>query len=217
MTADPELLATYTAKRLTDRQTDELIGIYRGILADGAINTLEVEFLQKWLVANQHFGDNEMLATLRRKVEKALADGVVDAEEAADLYETMMRFTANDAELGEPLKSTALPLDDPAPDITFVGKLFCLTGTFAHGSRRACEDAVQKLAGEVGSITAKTDYLVIGSYATDTWAHSSYGRKIEKAVELKQKGKKVAIIHEQHWLKHIAAINPEIAAMLAAV
>ena len=49
----------------------------------------------------------------------------------------------------------------------------------------------------------KTDYLVIGSYATDSWAHSSWGRKIEKAVEMTNKGHPVKIISEEHWSKSL--------------
>ena len=35
--------------RITSRQVDELVGLARGIAADGMVNQSEVEFLQKWL------------------------------------------------------------------------------------------------------------------------------------------------------------------------
>lgn len=38
--------------RISSRQIDELIGLARGLAADGRLNRAEVEFLQKWLAAN---------------------------------------------------------------------------------------------------------------------------------------------------------------------
>lgn len=40
--------------RISSRQVDELIGLARGLAADGSINKAEVEFLQKWLAAGLH-------------------------------------------------------------------------------------------------------------------------------------------------------------------
>ena len=37
-------------------------------------------------------------------------------------------------------------------------------------------------------LTRTTRYLVIGVYATGSWAHPSFGRKIEKAVDMRAAG-----------------------------
>jgi len=42
-----------------------------------------------------------------------------------------------------------------------------------------------------------TDYLVIGEIGSSNWVHSSFGRKIEKAMELKEKGR-ISIVSEKH-------------------
>ena len=42
------LLNRLGADRISSRQIDELIGIARGIAADGPLNQTEVEFLHKW-------------------------------------------------------------------------------------------------------------------------------------------------------------------------
>jgi len=34
-------------------------------------------------------------------------------------------------------------------------------------------------------VCKSTDYLVIGAYVSQAWAHESFGRKIENALELK--------------------------------
>ena len=58
-------------------------------------------------------------------------------------------------------------------------------------------------SGTEGSLTRAADYLAIGIYATDSWAHSSFGRKIEKAVEYREKGAGIAIASEEHWRRYL--------------
>jgi NAD-dependent DNA ligase len=132
-----------------------------------------------------------------------LADGVLDPDEATDLLEALPRFCAADFEIGETLKSISLPLCEPAPALSFGGSTFCFTGTFAFGSRKDCEKAVIDLGGIPGSLTRTTCYLVIGADATESWAHSSFGRKIEKAVDMRASGVPIAIVGESHWAEHL--------------
>jgi len=40
---------------------------------------------------------------------------------------------------------------------------------------------------------------VLGAYATESWAHSSFGRKIEKAVDMRFSGVPIPIVGENHW------------------
>jgi hypothetical protein len=49
------------------------------------------------------------------------------------------------------------------------------------------------------SITKSLNYLVLGTYVTDSWAHENYGRKIEKAMVYRDKGVELVIITEEHW------------------
>jgi len=200
-----ELHRVFSRARLDDRLVNELIGLSHGIIADGAVNQREAEYLQKWLVANVGVSDNPIVANLLHRVNDMLRDCVLDPEESAELLETLRRFSGGDFELGELLKSTSLPLDSPPPEISFDQTKFCFTGTFAFGSRRDCEDAVERLGASAGSLAMKTDYLVVGTYATESWIHSSYGRKIERAVEMKQEGSPISIVGEPHWLEYVSA------------
>lgn len=45
MTTDPNLITAFRNEAVTDRQIDELIGIIKGVLADGMVSQGEVEFL----------------------------------------------------------------------------------------------------------------------------------------------------------------------------
>jgi hypothetical protein len=72
------------------------------------------------------------------------------------------------------LKSSTLPLCSPAPRLSFVGVTYCFTGTFVFGQRKACEKAVVDRGGSAGGLSRKTDVLVVGAYATESWKHSAF-------------------------------------------
>ena len=132
-----------------------------------------------------------------------LEDNNLDDEEARELLDTLHKFGGGDFELGEIQKATRLHFDDPPPSIDFQERWFCFTGTFAYGSRSDCSRTVESLGGTAGSLTKATDYLVVGIYATDSWAHSSFGRKIEKAVQYREDGSGIAIVSEEHWIEYL--------------
>ncbi|RUW27458.1 NAD-dependent DNA ligase [Mesorhizobium sp. M4B.F.Ca.ET.215.01.1.1] len=186
--------------RISSRQIDELIGLARGVAADGSINKAEVEFFQKWLAANVEISDQPIVRTLYRRVNKILADGVLDADEHTELLDTLNSFSNRDFELGEVLKPTTLPLCNPPPHLTFEGRSYCFTGTFNYGQRKYCEQAIADRGGRAGSLTQKTDVLVIGAYATESWKHSSFGDKIFKATAWRDEGLPISIVAESHWV-----------------
>ncbi|MER9593190.1 BRCT domain-containing protein [Mesorhizobium australicum] len=196
---DDKLYNRVGGDRISSRQIDELIGLARGLAADGAINHTEVEFLQKWLAANVEISNQPLIRTLYRRVNEILDDGVLHADEHAELLDTLNSFSNRDFELGEVLKPTTLPLCDPAPTLTFAGRLYCFTGTFNYGQRKFCEQAVVDRGGLTGGLTQKTNVLVIGAYATESWKHSSFGDKIVKATGWRDHGVPISIVSESHW------------------
>lgn len=200
---DERALNRVNGDRLQLRQVDELIGLARGLIADGSINPAEVQFLEKWLVANLSVSQQPLIATLYDRTRAVLSDGVADPEECNDLFAALSAFTAGDAELGEASKATSLPLCQPPPTIKFESMAYCFTGTFSFGQRKHCEEAVLSRGGVGGSLTKSTNYLVIGAYATESWKHSSFGNKILKAVEMRSGGAPISIISEEYWARHL--------------
>lgn len=189
--------------RLQTRQVDELIGLARGLIADGSINSGEVEFLEKWLVTNLAISHQPLIGTLYERVREILADGYVDPDECSDLFAALTAFTAGETALGETTKSSSLPLCNPAPVLRFDGANYCFTGTFSYGQRKHCEHATAEKGASCGSLTKRTDFLVIGAYATVSWKHSSFGNKILKAVELRDSGAPTSIVSEAHWTTYL--------------
>jgi hypothetical protein len=183
MLKDNDFYNRVNAVRIESRQIDELIGVARGLLADRKIDQSEIEFLQKWLTANIDISTQPLIRTLYQRIGETLRDGIVDANESSDLFDTLNHFVHDDFELGESLKATSLPLNDPEPDLDFLGYRYCFTGTFTFGKRKQCEEAIIDRGGTAGSLTQKTNFLVVGTYATDSWKHSSFGTKILTACD----------------------------------
>lgn len=200
---DDAFLSRVGGDRLTSRQIDELIGLSRGLIADGQVNEAEVRFLQKWLAANLAISAEPLIHGLYERIAAILADGVVDEQEKTELFETLLGFSASEFELGETLKASTLPLCQPAPPLSFAGKRYCFTGTFTFGQRKHCEAAVVERGAQVGGISQKTEVLVIGAYATESWKHSSFGNKILQAVEWREGGLPILIVSEEHWRRHL--------------
>lgn len=194
----------YNRKRRCDRTLDELLGLSKGMAADGVIDLGEAEFLQQWLTRNCELNDTWPVNFIYNRLKEMLADGLLDAGEQKELFELLTEFTGQ-IELAEKLENmaTTLPLDRPAPLIVFPGKAFCFTGKMVCGTRDECRSVVIEKGGEITKNPIRqTNYLVIGTLGSEDWAHTSYGRKIERAVELKQKGLDLHIVAEDHWAQH---------------
>lgn len=200
---DEEFYNHISEDRISSRQIDELIGIARGLAADEQINLAEAEFLQKWLAANIAINNHPLIKRLYQRVTEMLMDGALDDDEKSELLSALDNFSSRTFELGEPLKASTLPVCDPAPDLSFTDMRYCFTGTFLHGQRKDCEAEIFKRGGTAGSLTQKTNILVIGAYATESWKHSSFGKKILQAVEWREKKLPISIVSEEHWTKYL--------------
>lgn len=69
------------------------------------------------------------------------------------------------------------------PEVVFDGKTFCITGILQRGNRENLHRDILRLGGiPTGSLTKKSDYLIVGNNGNTAWAFSCYGRKVEKAI-----------------------------------
>lgn len=198
----------YGAARISDRAIDELIGLSRGVLADGRVNQAEAEFLARWLDRNRHIRAEWPANVLYKRVGRMLSDGVLDHDEQEELLSLLSDITGE----GESLQhdaatlSTKLPLTEPLPVVEFQDREFCLTGQFVSGTRRECEQEVLSRGGSTKkSPTKTTSYLVIGHLGSRDWIHSTHGRKIERAVQLAESGAPICLISEEYWMEAVLA------------
>ena len=195
----------YRHDDLRGRTIDTLIGISKGIIADGKVNQAEAEALLSFLVeSDMSWLDHPMMDRLVDRVGDMLQDGVLDDEEARELHDLLASFSGGVSTWGEISKPATLPLDDPPPSVVFDDKTFLFTGTFVFGTRAECHQATRSRGAVVQkSVTRALDYLVIGNYAAVAWKHQSFGTKIEKAMDYRNSRGKPEIITEDHWIAHL--------------
>jgi len=196
-------VSAIAARQREGRDTDELIGLCRGILADGAVNAAEAAFLLRWLEGNRLVRDAFPFNVLYPRVAQALRDGVLDEAEERELLDTLMQATGqvvspHIANSG----SSQLMLDDPAPDVVHQNRSFAVTGVFSVGNRREVARLIESRGGVVaGNVSGKVHYFVVGNLGSGDWKHSTHGTKILKALQVRQSGAPIAIVAESHWLR----------------
>jgi hypothetical protein len=194
--------SNFNSQLRLDRAADQLIGICSGISADGVVNKDEAKFLSAWIAEHREVCSIFPGAILAERLASIMADGIINDEELKDLLQTLQQISGNhftDTGAASP-DSPAIQADTPDV-IEFAGRRFCLTGKFVFGTRATCEGATSKLGAICHSdVTLKTDYLVIGSLVSPDWRHETYGRKIERAMGLRDEGYlKPIIITEEQW------------------
>jgi len=196
-----------TAKALQTRAltkaAQSLLGICTGLVADGQINDREVIFLRTWLAENADATAVWPGSSIARRIDEILADGVITQDERDSLFLSISQLSGNHfAETGSCTpEAPSVPIDDD-PSIFFRNMTFCFTGNFHFGTRAACERAVLKLeAMPVDNVTGKLDYLVVGSVIEENWANTTYGRKIETALQRRERYGLPAIVSETQWVK----------------
>ncbi len=180
-----------------------LHGICHGILADGFITDKEIDGLKSWLNENEHLSSYYPYDEISSLILDITSDGIIDDNERNRLMAYFNDFASikNEKTKYEILNSiegtkvSAICTSNPI--VEFVGKSFCITGELQRGRRKE----VQSKLLEIGCIinenpSMKTDYLVIGDNGNQAWAFACYGRKVEKALELRKKGHNITLIHE---------------------
>jgi len=185
----------------TDLQT--LQGLCHGILSDGAITDKEIFDLNKWLSENEHLNTYYPYDEIRSLVLSIVSDGKIEEEERVVLKAYFSQFVQlQDSELQEQIKKETADVNitghcTSEPNVEFPGKTFCITGVLKRGNRETLQEQIRRLGGiPTESVTKKTDYLIVGDNGNPAWAFSCYGRKVEKAINLRREGHTITLIHE---------------------
>jgi NAD-dependent DNA ligase len=195
------LNAAFNAHRRMERDISEMLGLAKGILADGRVDEREVKHVRNWMSSHPDLVETWPGDIICERLERIFADGVITLEEREDLGELLSDLVGGKAGIiVSENAATVLPLDKPAPKVIFDDHVFVFTGKFAFGPRSACQRSTNDAGGLwEDAVTQRTRYLVIGTFGSRDWVHTSHGRKIEKAVHYKTNGQKLFIIAEDHW------------------
>lgn len=176
-----------------------LIGLVQGLMADQHLNDDEIRFLGQWLSTAENVSMTWPGTVIYAQIQAVMADGVVTSEERAHLADTLQQLIGGRLdEVAEAGFVSELPIDR-VEGIEVPDRNFCFTGDFVFGPRSTCEKAIEARGGQISSVTKKLHYLVVGGLGSSEWKHGSFGTKIEKAVQYKQAGVPLLIIHEDTW------------------
>lgn len=199
--SNPAALRAQATLRL-NKAVEHMMGLVTGIVADQSLHDLEVKLLRTWLTENSIVTQTWPGFVIARKVEEIMTDGVITEAERAHLLTILNDLASTDFALTGSSSSevAALPINDVVTvDLRNAG--VCHTGEFLFGTRAACERITLKAGGmPLDTVTRKTDILVVGTRVSPNWAHTSFGRKIQKAAELQEDGHPIEIISERRWI-----------------
>lgn len=182
-----------------------LNGFAHGIMADGVLRDVEISALRQWLHNADFLQGTYPFDEMNSLVTSVLRDGKIDDDERNMLIAflgTLIDFKsswnlseADFQKLRE--KYSVSGICALCPEISFSGRKFVFTGDSYKATREELQSLVKELGGiTASSVSSKTDYLIVGNAGNDCWAYSCYGRKIEKAMQLRKEGAKVQIINE---------------------
>lgn len=183
----------------------ELIGFLKGITADSVLNEKEVEALANWIEENRSIKRMWPASVVVRRLKAILDDGVIVEQDREDLLQTLNQLTSiHDEKTGVTYRASTEVWEDQVDMIHFAGSVFCLTGDFVTGDRTKVTQMLQELGAKTSSsMNNNVDYLLIGTLASRDWLYTSHGRKIEKALLIKQQGQSVKIITERRLLQQL--------------
>lgn len=202
-------LAKLGAARVSARTLDELMGFVRGILADGDVSDAEARSLLAWCDQNPHAVQQWPGREIASRLKRIFSDGIVTEDERADLVSLLQSASGADPEVPSGAgRSSRLPLNDPVPDLAFMGRKFVFTGQFVYGTRSACEAEVIQRGGHCSSsVSSSVDFVVIGELCSPNWLHSTHGTKIQKAVDYRDERRlPIAIVPEDAWVAALSKV-----------
>ena len=185
----------------------EMLGIAKGLIADGVINEAEARYLRDWGRNHPEAVELFPASLIFTRLTQFYADGRIDDDEREELKGILAALVGGDITINLGMDgAAALPLDHPPPLICWHEETYVFTGRFAYGTRRHCWEEVRSRGGSVDEdVTRRTTFLVIGSFSSRDWQQSSYGTKILKAVQLREGGFPIRIVGEDHWANSLSA------------
>ncbi|WP_300980705.1 BRCT domain-containing protein [Flavonifractor sp. An306] len=182
-----------------------LNGMLHGLLADGKLSDHEIMTLKSWIDANDFLAGTYPFDEINSLLYVILEDNIITEQERETLmalFSDVIDFTSSYnlsekefARLRE--KYSISGICAVCPEISFEGKIFCFTGESYRAKRSEIAETVANLGGITRtSVSAKTDYLIVGNAGNPCWAYACYGRKIEEAVNLRKQGAGIVIVNE---------------------
>jgi len=184
----------------------ELFGYLHGVMSDRIIKPEELSALLLWMDDYGTFLQQVYPFTeIQSLIVGVLRDKTVDVNEQKALQIFFANFVALSERHLDELELCAKDLCvggicAVAPEIIIPGRSFCFTGFSSRGKKSDFAASILKHGGTYeDNVTLTLDYLIVGADGNPAWAYTCYGRKVEKAVQLRKKGHQLMIVHESDY------------------
>jgi NAD-dependent DNA ligase len=194
----------------TTADLQRLHAILGGIVSDGIVTEAELLGLSSWVREHEHLRTCWPYDEVDSLITSILADQKIDKEEQTFLKGFFSEFTAlmDDRTITSPSVTeggSIVGLCAVCPEIEFSDQKFCFTGASTRYPRATLTATVESLGGQVTStLNKQVRYLIIGAEGNPCWAYACYGRKVEKAIELRRQGVRLLIVHENDFHDAVA-------------
>lgn len=189
-------------------EIQKLHGIIYGILADNKIEDSEIYELKNWIMENDFLKNTYPYEEIYSLLLGILEDNKITEYERnvlklffSDFIDKTTSYNVNQLEIDNLKREMHIDgICSVDPEIEIKNNLFCFTGISSRTNRKDFATLIEKLGGLYkDTVTNDTRYLVVGNDCNPCWAFSCYGRKIQKAMDLRKKGKNILIVHENDF------------------
>ncbi|ASA96857.1 NAD-dependent DNA ligase [Anoxybacillus flavithermus] len=186
----------------------QLQGILHGILADNVLNEAEIEQLCSWIDDHDFLKGTYPFDEIHSLLVSVKQDGIISDDEKnllkaffANFVDTRASYNVHEFEVKALQSQYSISgICAVCPEITFENKVFSFTGASTRATRNEIAKIIQNLGGIFNNnVTKDTNYLIVGGDGNPCWAFACYGRKVEKAIELRKKGTPIIIVHENDF------------------
>ncbi|MDO6731328.1 hypothetical protein Q4577_14950 [Marinovum sp. 2_MG-2023] len=185
---------------------NRFLGFCAGIACDDLIKIEEAEALVKYAQQNSCILQDVYARSVVRTYIEALDDGIVDAQESADICREITRLVGDaycDTGIsslgGTPVLDTLALGDD---DGILQDAIMVLTGNFSISPRKLIEEELSARGAIIKkSVGKRTNFVVIASEASRDWVYTHKGTKIVKALQLRERENKPEFIAEHDLLR----------------
>jgi hypothetical protein len=178
-----------------------LMGVLAGVAADRELTVAEVRDLQSWLEEWHHLRGLWPVDECEAIVTYMLAHNRI-TQDAKYLLALSNEFPIGDDTPRE-AASALLQLSGICavdPEIVFRDRTFVFTGESSRCERSVMEGRVRERGGHTHpNVTKNVHFLVVCDSGNQHWAFACYGRKVEKAYQLRRQGHPVRIVAERDF------------------
>ena len=168
----------------------ELQMLLEKIIADGEVTLVEFMELKEWMENHRDLQGNYPFDRVFNALDRVLEDRRIDPDELEELQILFSDFV-------DPVKNRGCH----EMICSFWGKHICVTGDFDYGPRSSVCELIEEVGGIVDkSVKKATQYVVVGAKGSENWKTGNYGGKIQKAMEMIDKGADIKIIEENDFI-----------------